>query len=45
MGVVIVPFFFWGKWLIAGGLRVRRELFCLTRDLLGNLRLGASRWG
>lgn len=35
MGVLIAPFLFWGKWLIAGGLRLRRELFCLTRDLLG----------
>ena len=37
LGVVSRPFFFSGKWLIASRLRVWREVFCLTRKLLGFL--------
>ena len=38
-GLAIMPFFFAGKWLIAGGMRRGLQVFCLTRDLLGNLKV------
>ena len=40
LALAIVPFLFWGKWLIAGGLGLGGKEFCLTRDLLEILGFG-----